>query len=138
MPLAFLAKTSEAAPALPLTREIFGNVPGWAQVVFYLAAGAAVGLWAYGIFRRVQLWRRGKASGPIRVGAACRRLFHDVLLQRRFRGRPAASLAHVLLFSGFFVLLIGTTLVGIEHVFADVLGRAADNPVFHKGVYFGV
>ena len=49
-----------------------------------------------------------------------------------------ASLAHVLLFSGFVVLLIGTTLIAIEHLLADVLGREPSNPVFHKGVYFGV
>lgn len=138
MPLAPLAEISAAADSSALTREIFGNIPGWAQGLFYVAAAAAVGLWAYGIVRRVRLWRRGRPSGPIDLAAGCRRLFRDVLLQRRFRGRPFASLAHVLLFSGFVVLLIGTTLVGIEHLLADLLGRAPNDPVFHKGVYFGV
>src|SRR5262249_49434318 len=45
---------------------------------------------------------------------------------------------HVLLFSGFFVLFIGTTLISIEHSAAAAIGRAANDPVFHKGVYFGV
>ncbi|MBA3481307.1 MAG: 4Fe-4S dicluster domain-containing protein [Pirellulales bacterium] len=138
MPLAPLAETSAAADSSALTREIFGNIPGWAQSLFYLASAVAVGLWAYGIVRRVRLWRHGRPSGPISLAAGCRRLLRDVLFQRRFRGRPFASLAHVLLFSGFVVLLIGTTLVGIEHLLADLLGRAPNDPVFHKGVYFGV
>ena len=66
------------------------------------------------------------------------RLVRDVLFQRRVWGREAASVAHVLLFSGFFVLTIGTILISIEHVLADLLGRETGDPVFHKGVYFGV
>ena len=72
------------------------------------------------------------------VSALVQRFVRDVLLQRRVWGRGLASSAHVLLFSGFVVLLIGTTLVAIEHVLADLLGREPTNPVFHKGVYFGV
>src|SRR6185312_11834205 len=69
---------------------------------------------------------------------AIRRIVRDVLLQRRVWGRGAASLAHVLLFSGFIVLTIGTTLICIEHVLADLMGRGPGDPVFHKGIYFGV
>ena len=49
-----------------------------------------------------------------------------------------ASLAHGLLFSGFVVLCIGTTLIAIEHVIAGFLGRSAHNPVFHYGIYYAV
>ncbi|MGI9455516.1 MAG: heterodisulfide reductase-related iron-sulfur binding cluster, partial [Aeoliella sp.] len=31
-----------------------------------------------------------------------------------------------------------TVLIAIEHLLADLLGREATNPVFHKGIYFGV
>lgn len=129
-----------AAAAAPLTREIFGNIPGWAQLAFYILAAAAVGAWVYGIARRVRIWRQGRRAGPsITVSLIVSRLLRDVLLQSRFRlRRPRANLAHKLLFSGFFVLLVGTTLVAIEHVVADLLGREPSNPVFHKGVYFGV
>jgi Fe-S oxidoreductase/nitrate reductase gamma subunit len=140
-----------------LTREIFGNVPAWAQWLFYALALVAVAVWVYGLLRRVGLWRQGRQVGEslrsrIRRGeeshsavrrgglpyVAVRRLVRDVLLQRRVWGRGAASVAHVLLFSGFIVLLIGTTLIAIEHVLADLLGRGPENPVFHKGVYFGI
>jgi Fe-S oxidoreductase/nitrate reductase gamma subunit len=126
------------APA-QLTREVFGNVPGWAVVAFYILAAAAVGIWLYGIARRVQLWLKGRREGDgINWKLAVGRLMRDVLLERRVLGRGFASVAHVLLFSGFFVLFIGTTLISIEHILADVLGREPGNPVFHKGVYFGI
>jgi Fe-S oxidoreductase/nitrate reductase gamma subunit len=123
---------------MPLTREIFGNVPGWAQAVFYLLSIVAVSFWIYGVVRRIRLWRHGRRDGtPIDWKSATRRLIHDVLLQRRMWGRGAASLAHVLLFSGFVVLFVGTTLIAIEHVLAALLGRGPNHPVFHKGIYFG-
>lgn len=130
-----------AAPLL--TREIFGNIPGWAKALFYVLALAAVIAWGYGIWRRVRIWRMGRADErPIELRAAARRFVVDVLLQRRQWGRIAgrlwASYAHTLLFFGFLVLLIGTTLVSIEHVLADGLGRKPGDPVFHKGLYFAV
>ena len=128
---------AEASP--PLTREIFGNVPRAAQAVFYAVALVAVGLCFYGVVQRVRLWQMGTRKGArISPQLAIRRIVRDVLLQRRVWGRGAASVAHVLLFSGFVVLTIGTTLICIEHVLADLLGRGPRDPVFHKGVYFGV
>ena len=128
-----------AAAPTQLSREVFGNVPGWAQAVFYLLAAVAVGFWVYGVARRVRLWSQGRREGGgVSWRMAASRMVRDVLLQRRVWGRGAASLAHVLLFSGFLVLLVGTTLISIEHLLADVLGRDAGNPVFHKGVYFGI
>jgi Fe-S oxidoreductase/nitrate reductase gamma subunit len=144
MPIASPANLLAAAPPQILSREIFGNIPAGARVLFYIIAAIAVGAWVYGIVRRVRLWRQGTpAETKIDWPLVIRRLARDVLFQyRMWRRRPqrrgAASLAHVLLFSGFFVLLIGTTLVAIEHVLADLLGRSPDNPVFHKGVYFGI
>jgi Fe-S oxidoreductase/nitrate reductase gamma subunit len=123
----------------PISREVFGNIPGWWQAVFYLLAAAAVAAWGYGIYRRVRLWRQGRPSGPrIDWPLALRRLVWDVVLQRRVWGRGLASGAHVLLFSGFLVLLLATTLIAIEHILADLMGRKPTDPVFHKGIYFGV
>jgi Fe-S oxidoreductase/nitrate reductase gamma subunit len=128
-----------AAVPAQLTREIFGNVPGWAQGLFYLLAAAAVASWVYGALRRIRLWKQGRRDGSgINWRMAVGRLARDVLFQRRVWGRGAASLAHALLFSGFVVLLVGTTLIAIEHLLADAFGREPDNPLFHKGVYFGV
>ncbi len=135
---ALLAEITTSAQPPLLTREIFGNIPAWARLLFYAAAIVAIGLWTYGLYRRVRRWRRGRPAGRIRLNVVIRRLLRDVLLQNRFRGRPFAGTAHVLLFSGFMVLLLGTILVGVEHWLADLLGRAPNDPVFHKGVYFGI
>jgi Fe-S oxidoreductase/nitrate reductase gamma subunit len=127
------------AAAPPLTREIFGNIPPWARALFYTVAALAIAAWLYGVLRRVRLWKLGTGSSQrVSWPTAISRLVRDVLLQSRVWGRGAASLAHVLLFSGFLVLLLGTTLVCIEHVLADLLGREPGNPVFHKGMYFGI
>ncbi len=64
------------------------------------------------------------------------RLGRDIFLQRRLRGRGAASTAHLFLFSGFVVLFIGTLLIAIEHLLADLLGRPPAYPVFHYGLYY--
>jgi Fe-S oxidoreductase/nitrate reductase gamma subunit len=123
----------------PLTREVFGNIPGWWQAVFYLLAAGSLGAWAYGIARRVRRWRQGRpATNGVDWSTVVRRLLRDVLLQRRVWGRGLASVAHALLFSGFLVLFVATTLIAIEHVLTDLLRREPTNPVFHKGVYFGV
>jgi Fe-S oxidoreductase/nitrate reductase gamma subunit len=121
----------------PLTREIFGNIPGPWQALFYVLAALAVGAWVYGIARRVRLWKQGRRGERVNWSLAANRLLRDVFLQRRVWGRGLASMAHVLLFSGLVVLFIATILIAIEHMLADVLGRAPTNPVFHKGVYFG-
>jgi Fe-S oxidoreductase/nitrate reductase gamma subunit len=139
MQLAQPADNALAAAPAQLSREIFGNVPGWAQAVFYLLAALAVGAWVYGIARRVRLWRQGRRTGEgMNWRNAAGRLLRDVLLQRRVRGRGMASVAHILLFSGFVVLLIGTTLIAIEHLLAVLLGCEPTEPLFHKGIYFGI
>jgi Fe-S oxidoreductase/nitrate reductase gamma subunit len=128
-----LASTDE------LTREVFGNVPSSSKALFYVLALAVVVIFALGLYRRVRIWRRGQSgAGKPSLVAALKWLVRDVLLQRRVLGRGLASVSHILLFSGFIVLLIGTTLIAVEHVLAGVLGHDASDPVFHKGAYFAV
>ncbi|MGQ0636828.1 MAG: heterodisulfide reductase-related iron-sulfur binding cluster [Planctomycetaceae bacterium] len=123
----------------PLMREIFGNVSPGAKLLFYCLSAAALAVFAWGIARRVRLWRRGK---PAASGLAWKRavgnLLRYALLQRRVRGRGLPSTAHLLLFGGFFVLFVGTVLIGVEHLLALVLGRDARHPVFHRGAYFAI
>jgi Fe-S oxidoreductase len=116
------------------TREVFGNISLLEQALFYLLMILSVG-WAVAVAaRRGRGWLRGKRA-PIDWRAEWRprlsRLIAEVLGQRRVR-RPRTSGAtagrlHLLLFSGFLVLAIGTTLLTIDHW----------GPIrFHRGVYF--
>jgi Fe-S oxidoreductase/nitrate reductase gamma subunit len=128
-----LASTDE------LTREVFGNHPPASRYAFYALSAVAVAVFAWGLYRRARLWRLGRPAGDRpAVGAALVYLFRDVLLQRRVLGRGRASLGHVLLFAGFLVLFVGTSLLCVEHGLAAVLGREPDDPVFHKGIYYAI
>ena len=122
-----------------LSREIFGNVSDFSKYVFYVLACAAVASFCIGVYRRSRIWKLG-AKQPRQglPGSFLRRFVSDVLLQRRMQGRPTASLAHRLLFRGFLVLFIGTLLIAVEHVLADLLGREPTNPLFHKGIYYAI
>src|SRR5687768_10039781 len=120
-----------------LTREIFGNVSDLSKLIFYLLSAVSLGVMTWGILRRVRLWRMGRPDAErIDWRTALANLRRLVVLQRRVRGRGAASLAHRFLFGGFLLLSIGTALIGVEHGLATMLGRDAAEPVFHKGIYF--
>jgi Fe-S oxidoreductase/nitrate reductase gamma subunit len=129
----------EAQSLSLLTREIFGNVSSFSKALFYGLSLISLAALAWGIVRRMRLWRIGKPdTEQIDWRAVPSNLWKLVVLQRRVRGRGAASAAHILLFGGFVVLSIGTGLIAVEHVLASLLGREAGNPVFHKGLYFAI
>jgi len=133
-----------------VTREIFGNVDPVSKWIFYALAAASLGCFAYGVYRRVRLWRLGKPNrttsvqGHQKVGPSPDRrpwkaIILDILFQRTVRkSRPHAAFAHLLLFGGFAVLFIGTILIAIEHYAAAVIGREPTEPLFHKGLYFAI
>ena len=122
-----------------LTREIFGNIPRASQLVFYVGAAIACAIFAYGVWRRVRVWRQGVPdTTPRQRWPAVVRFFRDALGQRRVRGRGLASVSHALLYFGFVTLFIGTVLIAIEHLLASWTGQPADQPVFHRGVYYAV
>jgi Fe-S oxidoreductase/nitrate reductase gamma subunit len=127
-------------PNESLTREIFGNVDDLSKVVFYALAAASIGCFAWGVYRRARLWRRGrKTDRPISWRTVSARLLNLVALQSKVRqGRRWAGGAHCLLFGGFVVLFIGTILIAIEHYGATLVGREPTDPLFHKGLYYAV
>src|SRR5262245_37750629 len=132
-PALIFANTNE------LTREVLGNIPGNSQTVFFALSFIAALVFGWGIYRRARLWRLGAAEeGRLPLQTVLINLVHNVLLQKRVLGRGTISLAHILLFSGFMVLFLGTVLLAVEHGLAVALGRTADEPVFHKGIYYAV
>ena len=90
--------------------------------------------------RRVRLWRQGRPSGRQRrigrppFGDSCATCCCSAASgAAAWRASPTCCSS-----AASSCCLIGTTLIAIEHVLADLLGREPTNPVFHKGVYFGV
>ena len=126
------------------TRETFGNIPHGSVVIFYCLTVLTLAVFGNGVWRRVKLWRQGVSisvcallAGNLRqiwnkLRPGVRRLLAEGLGQARVRGRGLASWAHIWLFAGFMVLLLGTTMLEIDHL-ASGLSPALK---FHQGVYY--
>lgn len=112
----------------PPTREVFGNICGWMQAVFYGVMLASFVVLAWQLTKRARLWRMGQPGGFDRDywASACR-IARYALGQQRVHRKSLGGVAHLLLFSGFVVLTIGTTLLFISHA----------GPIdFHHGWYY--
>ena len=109
----------------PLSREILGNVDRESQFVFYTLCFASLSCLTYGVWRRLRLWRMGRANQKsVDWPSVGRRLINDILFQRSVRrGRRASGIAHTALFAGFSLLFLGTVLVAVEH-YGSGCGRA--------------
>ena len=106
------------------TREIYWNVGAGAATLLpmYLLTFAALAVLAWGIRRRVKIYRRGKAlcrtDDPYGRAAAA---VKGILTQGRVVRTPGAGTAHGAFFWGFLVLFIGTGLIVVQADFTDPL-----------------
>lgn len=126
------------------TRETFGNIPRTSQVIFYVLTFVALGIFAYGVWRRYRLWSRGASAPPGKLlyqnlctrwqtlQPRLKRFFAESLGQKRVRGRGLPSWAHGLLFTGFMILFLGTTLLEVDHLSSWL----SESLHFHKGTYY--
>lgn len=110
------------------TREVFGNIAPWMRVVFYALILSSMGVAAWRVWRRSRLWGIGQPNeARWNWRPAVRRLLIYALLQKRVHRKSLGGLLHLLLFAGFLVLTVGTTLLFISHA----------GPVeFHRGWYY--
>jgi len=110
------------------TREVFGNIAPWMRVVFFIMIAASIGVLVWQVVARAWLWRKGQPGGFERDWRVwSRRLVEYALAQKRVHRKSLGALLHLLLFSGFVVLTIGTTLLAIAY----------DGPYyFHHGWYY--
>jgi Fe-S oxidoreductase/nitrate reductase gamma subunit len=110
------------------TREVFGNIAPWMRVVFFCVMAVSIGWPVWQIWARARLWRKGQRGGfehswRVRI----QQLVIYALAQKRVYRKSLGALLHLLLFSGFVVLTIGTTLLAIAY----------DGPYdFHHGWYY--
>ena len=104
----------------PVTREIFKDLPAWAQIVFYVLGGLACVIFVWGFWRRYKKYRRGRSENRFdglggRIWRAVVTIFSNVNLRKR---EKLGGFAHNLILWGFVVLFIGTCIVALDH---DVL-----------------
>jgi len=126
------------------TRETFGNIPHSSQIVFYCLTVVTMAVFIYGIWRRFKLWRQGTPIGVkelvvgnlkqiwAKLNPGVQRLLVEGLGQKRVRGRGLASWAHGLLFAGFMMLFLGTTMLEIDHLSSGISSALH----FHQGNYY--
>jgi len=96
-------------------RDDLWNLPEWMYTIHWIVVIVCGALVVYGLWRRVRLWREG---GPaLRTDRAGRRiggLLLYALAQRRVLAQAYPGLMHGLIFYGFVIFFIATSLVGIQ------------------------
>ncbi len=114
------------------TREIEWNVHTVGQIAVYALLALPMGFLAYGLARRVRMWRTGQAEdrfdqwGVRLWGTVTKSILHGRIARPR---NKYGGLMHLLIFIGFVTLLIGTFIVMIED---DITV-----PIFHYSFYRG-
>ena len=121
-------------------REIYWNVPGWAQFLLYVLFFVAAGVLVFGLYERSRAWCRGRvdsaaheASAGARWRSGLARLWRHALLQVRIWRSPMAGLSHAAIFWGFIVLFIGTCIVAVEEYGSRITGQ---EPFFFYGSFY--
>lgn len=112
-----------------ITRHVYWNVPTLFKILVYLGGLGVIALAAWGLYSRIQLWKKGKEEN--RKDALKERLLFtakNVFLHTRILTDQYPGLMHLAIFWGFLALLIGTILVAIE----------ADVPFahFYHGIFY--
>ena len=96
-------------------RDTFWNVPFPAEVLLYVGALVAIGLFARGLWQRIRLWRGG---GPEprwdRLGERLRLVAREALGQARTLSQAYPGVMHAIMFWGFLALFMGTVLATID------------------------
>ena len=103
------------SPTTP-TREVLWNISNvW---VLYALFAVSLVIASYGIYRRVELWRKGLPADRFDRSLQRIRVFlTNALGQRRTVGENYAAVFHSFIFTGFIILTIATTIVMLHHDF---------------------
>ena len=118
-------------PHFEVGREVFGNVPAAAVLVFYLGVAAFIWLACHLFATRAISWEQG---GPDkRVGnwsQRLSRLYAGLSMKTLMRDRRSGVM-HALVYFSFIVLFLGTVTLEIDHILPSNL------KFLHGGFYLG-
>ncbi len=109
---------------MELTREIYWNVGHGATtlVPMYLFFIVAVVLLVKGFQERIKVYKQGlPLNRTDDLGSRISDMLKNVLLQTKVIRVKGPGIAHALFFWGFFLLVIGTTLIVLQADFTDLL-----------------
>ena len=102
----------------PITREVFGNVPGALKFAFYIVIPVLIVYGAVLFANRVRNWGRGTPDNRATTGSNAKRRFADFrtgVYMRTLLREPAAGVMHSLIYFPFLVLLAVTTVLEVNH-----------------------
>lgn len=120
---------------MEFTREIYWNVGhGVATLVpMYLLAIGAFAYIGYAFWKKMEVYKQGQAMNRFdEPWQRARYMVENLLLQKSVIGVRWPGLVHGLFFWGFFLLVIGTTLIFVQADFTDPLFGL----VFLKGTFY--
>ena len=104
------------------TREIYWNVGHGVVIPMYILTFAALGFMAWGFWRRLPVWRQGKALNRFdHYGRRLKRLIIEVFSQKKIFRVKDGGIFHALFFWGFLILFAGSLLVMIQADFCTPL-----------------
>ena len=100
--------------AATATRQLHWEVPSSLVVLMYASMAVALLVFAYGVWRRLRVWRLGRRAVVWdRPGVRLRRMLaaigHATLFRKRVPG-----LMHALVFSGFLILFLATVVIFVD------------------------
>ncbi|HOX46810.1 MAG TPA: (Fe-S)-binding protein [Myxococcota bacterium] len=105
------------------TRQLMWNIsPAW---LMYALFGLSLAVFGFGLWRRVSVWRRGKAAGE-RLSDLGKRfwlLVKEIVLQRRVRREGFPGWFHSFVFYSFAVLVLVTAVVALDYDFGTTFFR---------------
>ena len=116
------------------TRQTLAGLSRWEIVLWYCLVAISVAIFAWGIALLVRKYRRGRGSidfeRPLaRVARSARVILTHAWIRRR---DGTAGLAHLLVFYGFLVLLIGSAILA----FQDDVTKPALGWAFWEGRFY--
>src|SRR5919109_3061295 len=108
-----MGKANLMIPSGSPTRVIFGNITaGW---LVYVLASAMVVAFGWGCYRHYRRWRQGRPHFRLdRPWTRVKTLFSHGFGHQRLIKDPYPGLMHLLIFSGFVVEFIGTSLIALQ------------------------
>jgi len=101
--------------ATTATRQVHWDVPQALVVLMYASMGLALLVFAYGVWRRLRIWRLGRRVVVWdRFGARLRRMLAAIAHVKLFKKR-LPGVMHALVFFGFLILSAATTVVFVDN-----------------------
>jgi Fe-S oxidoreductase/nitrate reductase gamma subunit len=118
-------------PDFEVGRKVFGNIPVWVVVVFYIATAAFLWLTFHLFSLRAESWAQGRPER--RLGSWRQRLgrLREGLTMKTLMRFPRYGVMHSMIYYGFIVLFLGTVTLEIDHLLPPGL------KFLHGPVYLG-